>query len=251
MSSRRSSVVYLTIGIFLLNSCLNSWKKLPNEVQNHTMSNNKIKIEVWTDVMCPWCYIGKRRFEKALSQFGHKDKIEVEWKSFQLNPSMKTEPNKSINQYLAEIKGWSVEYAQQMHDHVTQLAKKEGLSYNFDKAVVANSFDAHRLLQFAKTKNKGEEMEERLFKAYFEEGKNVADHDTLTELGEEIGLNKEEIKTMWASGTFTDEVKKDLQEANEIGCTGVPFFVINRKYGISGAQEAGTFLKAMEKAFLE
>jgi len=212
---------------------------------------NKMQIEIWSDVMCPWCYIGKRRFEKALAQFEHKDKIEIEWKSFQLNPSMKTDTSKSINQYLAEIKGWTLDYSRQMHDQVTQLAKAEGLNYDFDKAVVANSFDAHRLMQFAKTNGRGHEIEERLFKAYFEEGKNIADHNTLTELGVDVGLNKEEIKKVLAEGAFADEVKKDVHEANAIGCTGVPFFVLNRKYGISGAQEPETFLKALEKAFGE
>jgi predicted DsbA family dithiol-disulfide isomerase len=210
-----------------------------------------MKIEIWSDVMCPWCYIGKRRFEKALSQFANRDKIEIEWKSFQLNPSMKTDPGKSINQYLVEIKGWTLDKAKQAHEHVTQLAKAEGLNYNFDKVIVANSFDAHRLLQLAKKNGIGNEMEERLFKAYFEEGKNIADYNTLIGLGTDVRLDKEEVKQMLMNETFADEVRKDAQEANEIGCTGVPFFVLNRKYGISGAQEPATFLKALERAFEE
>ena len=132
-----------------------------------------MKVEIWSDVMCPFCYIGKRRFEAALLKFEHKDEVEIIWKSFQLNPHMKTDPEKNINQYLAEIKGWTLDQAESMNERVTQMAKAEGLHYDFDKAIVANSFDAHRLIQLAKTHNKGDEAEERLFKAYFSEGKNT------------------------------------------------------------------------------
>lgn len=251
MPFSKKNILTFIVGILFFDSCSNSGKQIAKNLQNTSMNstNGKMKIEIWTDVMCPWCYIGKRRFEKALVQFEHRDSVEIEWKSFQLNPNMKTDTSKNIYQYLADSKGWTLEYSKKMHVHVTDLAKAEGLNYNFDKAVVANSFDAHRLLQFAKKNGKGDEMEERLFKAYFEQGKNTADHNTLTELGGEIGLDKEEIKTIWISGAFADEVRKDLHEANEIGCSGVPFFVINRKYGISGAQEPGTFLKAMEKVW--
>ncbi len=110
-----------------------------------------MKVEIWSDVMCPFCYIGKRKFEAALEQFPQKDKIKIEWKSFQLNPDMKTEPGKSINDYLAEVKGWQPSYAEEMNNHVTQIAAAVGLEYNMDKAVVANSFDAHRFVQYAKT----------------------------------------------------------------------------------------------------
>lgn len=124
-----------------------------------------MKVEIWSDVMCPFCYIGKRRFEKALEQFQEKDSIEVVWKSFQLNPAMITEPGKNINQYLSEIKGWSLAQAKQANDYVTSMAKELGLNYDFDKAVVANSFDAHRLVQLAKVNGKGDTVEEQLFKA--------------------------------------------------------------------------------------
>ena len=132
-----------------------------------------MKVEIWSDIMCPFCYIGKRKFESALAQFEHKDDVDIVWKSFQLNPDMKTEAGKNINQYLAEIKGWSVEQAKEMNDRVTEMAKQVGLEYDLNKAVVANSFNAHRLIQFAKNTGKGDAAEERLFKAYFTEGKNV------------------------------------------------------------------------------
>jgi predicted DsbA family dithiol-disulfide isomerase len=206
-----------------------------------------MKVEIWSDIMCPFCYIGKRRFEKALNGFDHNDEVTVEWKSFQLNPDMKTEPGKNINQYLAEIKGWSLEEAKSMNDRVTKMAESEGLIYQMDKAVVANSFDAHRLIQFAKSKGKGDEAEERIFRAYFTEGKNIADPEVLSVLGTDIGLKKEEVKNVLDSTTFSEEVQNDITEAQKIGVTGVPFFVFNRRYAVSGAQEAETFLDVLNK----
>lgn len=208
-----------------------------------------MKIEIWSDIMCPFCYIGKRRLERALKQFGKENEILIEWRSFQLNPEMKTEPGKNINQYLAEIKGWSIEQASSMNERVTRMADAEGLKYDFSKAVVANSFDAHRLIQFAKTKGKGDLAEERLFRAYFTQGKNVADHEVLIELGKEIGLEEMELRGILASDRFSHEVHTDILEAQKVGVTGVPFFVFNRRYGVSGAQETDTFLEVLNKAY--
>jgi predicted DsbA family dithiol-disulfide isomerase len=208
-----------------------------------------MKVEIWSDVMCPFCYIGKRKFENALEQFSHKDEVEIEWKSFQLNPSMKTEPGKNINQYLAEIKGWTIDRAKEMNAHVSKMAEEVGLHYDFDKAIVANSFDAHRLIQLAKKKGKGNEAEENLFKAYFIEGKNIADHATLIELGNDIGLDAEEIKKMLSGNNFAEDVKHDVHEAEELGVRGVPFFVMDRKFGVSGAQAEEAFLNALGKAW--
>ncbi|MCE7061121.1 DsbA family protein [Dyadobacter sp. CY343] len=210
-----------------------------------------MKVEIWSDVMCPFCYIGKRKFENALAEFPHKDKIQVEWKSFQLNPEMKTEPGKGINEYLAETKGWTPEYAQQMNDHVTNMAAEVGLEYNMDKAVLANSFDAHRFLQFAKTKGLGDQAEEQLFKAYFTDGKNTADHDTLVELGAFIGLDSAELRAVLEGTRFSEDVRKDVYEAQQVGARGVPFFVLDRKYAVSGAQPSEAFLAALEQSFGE
>ncbi|MBS1504268.1 MAG: DsbA family oxidoreductase, partial [Bacteroidetes bacterium] len=149
-----------------------------------------MKIEIWSDVMCPFCYIGKRRFESAMNDFSHKDQLEVEWKSFQLNPYMKTDPSVNINQYLAEAKGITADHARQLNDYVTGMAAKEGLKYDFDKAIVANSFDAHRLSHLAKRHGLSDEMEEALFKAYFTEGKNTDDKQTLADLGASVGLDR-------------------------------------------------------------
>ncbi len=210
-----------------------------------------MKVEIWSDIMCPFCYIGKRRFEKALEQFDNKDKIELVWKSFQLNPAMKTDPGKNINQYLAEIKGWSLEQAKQMNARVTDMARESGLEYDFDKAVVANSFDAHRLIQLAKANGKGDEMEERLFKAYFTEGKNTDDHGTLLQLGTEIGLDPDTVKKVLDSDEYTDQVEQDIYEAQQIGVRGVPYFVLNDRYAVSGAQASETFAGALNKAYGE
>jgi predicted DsbA family dithiol-disulfide isomerase len=211
----------------------------------------KMEVEIWSDVMCPFCYIGKRRFEKALKKLPEADQVNVTWKSFQLNPDMKTQPEKNIIEYLAEVKGWSVEQSKEMHANVTGMAKEEGLDYRFDKAVVANSFDAHRLLQMAKAHGKGNEAEELLFKYYFTEGKNIADHTFLAELGAELGLQKSDVEDMLSSNKYSEEVNHDIYESQQLGVRGVPFFVLNRKYGISGAQPTESFVGALEQSLGE
>jgi predicted DsbA family dithiol-disulfide isomerase len=210
-----------------------------------------MKIEIWSDVMCPFCYIGKRRFEKALELFPLKDKITIEWKSFQLSPDMQTDTSKNINQFLAEHKGISIEEAQSMNSYVTDMAAKEGLTYNFDTAIVANSFNAHRFTHFAKKYGKQLEAEEQLFQSYFTDGKNIDDYSTLIDLGTTIGLDSSTLKTALENNSYATEVKTDIAEAQAIGVRGVPFFVFNRKYAISGAQETSTFLKALEQSFTE
>jgi predicted DsbA family dithiol-disulfide isomerase len=210
-----------------------------------------MKVEIWSDVMCPFCYIGKRRFENALQHFEHKDEVEIEWKSFQLNPDLETSPDLNINQYLADVKGFTLDHARQMNDHVTQMAAEVGLTYNLDKAVVANSFNAHRFSHLAKKHGLGVEAEEQLFKAYFTNGKNIDDGDTLIELGTEIGLDAAEIKQVLESNAYADEVKHDIADAQYLGIRGVPFFVLNNKYAISGAQAVPVFEETLEKAFSE
>ncbi len=210
-----------------------------------------MKVEIWSDVMCPFCYIGKRRFEKALEQFHDRDSIEVVWKSFQLNPAMKTEPGKTINQYLSKVKGWSLAQARQANDYVTSMANELGLNYDFDKAVVANSFDAHRLIQLAKANSIGDTMEEQLFKAYFTQGKNIADHDTLIQIAVGIGLDEDAVKKVLNSNDYADAVEKDIYEARQIGLRAVPYFVFNDRYAVSGAQATETFLGALSKAWGE
>ncbi|WP_374949397.1 DsbA family protein [Mucilaginibacter sp.] len=210
-----------------------------------------MKVEIWSDVMCPFCYIGKRRFEDALQQFAHKDDVEIEWKSFQLNPDMVTAPGVSINQYLADAKGWTLDYARQMNNHVTEMAAEVGLHYNMDRAVVANSFKAHQFTHLAKKHGLGDAAEEQLFKAYFTDGRNVDDTETLAELGTEIGLDAAELKELLAINAFADDVKHDIAEASYLGIRGVPFFVMNGKYAVSGAQAVPVFTETLEKAYSE
>ena len=210
-----------------------------------------MKVEIWSDVMCPFCYIGKRRFENALQQLSFRDEIDIEWKSFQLDPAMQHEPGKTIHQYLAERKGFSVQKAKELNDQVTGMAAAEGLRYDFDKAVVANSFDAHRFSHLAAKQGKGDVAEESLFKAYFSEGKNIADRDTLIQLGIDIGLDGAAVKQALEGDAYAQEVQQDIAEAETLGIRGVPFFVIDRKYAVSGAQATEVFLQALDKSFTE
>jgi protein disulfide-isomerase len=210
-----------------------------------------MKVEIWSDIMCPFCYIGKRRFEAALEQFPGKDEITVEWKSFQLNPNLKSQPGKDVYDYVAEMKGQSRDWSVAMHDQLAQTAGEVGLTYNFDKAVIANSFDAHRIIQLAKKHGLGDQAEERFFHAYFTEGKDVSDPEVLQELGESIGLDKEEVAAVLRSRDLADAVNKDVYEAQQLGIRGVPFFVLDRKYGVSGAQPSEAFTQALNQAFGE
>ena len=215
------------------------------------MNAEKMKVEIWSDVMCPFCYIGKRRFEKALDQLPGKENIEVIWKSFQLNPDLKTDPSKNVNQYLSEVKGMSMERAEQLNQQVTEMAAGEGLHYELDKAIIANSMNAHRFSHFALSKNKQDEAEELLFKAYFTEGKNTDDINILINLGKSIGLDETELRKVLESDRFTEDVRMDIYESQQLGVRGVPFFVFNRKYAVSGAQETPVFLQNLEKSFGE
>jgi len=208
-----------------------------------------MKVEIWSDVMCPFCYIGKRKFETALKQFNNAGNIEIEWKSFQLDPDLISDATKNVNEYLAERKGWTVEYAKQVGQQVTEMAKAEGLEYNFDKAIVANSLNAHRVAHLAKKHNLGDAMEEVLFKAYFTDGKNIDDKATLVALATTIGLNADDVKQVLESNQYATDVEQDILMAQQIGVRGVPFFVIDRKYAVSGAQPTEVFLDALNKAW--
>ncbi len=210
-----------------------------------------MKIEIWSDIMCPFCYIGKRRLETALENFEHKNKIEIEWKSFLLNPDMTTDPNKSTLEYLSETKGWSMEQTRQITNQVVEMAKEEGLEYHMESTVVANAKKAHRLLHLAKSEGKADSMKERLLRAYFTESKNIDDDQTLLTLAKEIGLEEAKILSCLNSNEFEVQVNADIKESVQLGVRGVPFFVLDRKYGISGAQATDVFLQTIEKAWTE
>ena len=210
-----------------------------------------MKIDIWSDIMCPFCYIGKRRLEAALDGFEHKDEVELIWHSFQLDPTIQSQKGKSLYQYLAERKGMSLQQSEQMHQHVTQMAADSGLTYNFDKAVIANSFDAHRLIQLAKKHGLGDAAEERLFHAYFTEGKDMSDHEVLTQLGTEIGLDATEVKQALETDAYAHAVRTDITTAEQLRISGVPFFVLDNKYGVSGAQPVELFSNALKQAWTE
>ena len=215
------------------------------------MTDNKMQVEIWSDVMCPFCYIGKRRFEAALQKFEGNKNIEITWKSFQLSPDMVTDTTISIHEYLSNHKGIPIDEAKKMNAYVTDMAKQSGLNYHLDKAVVANSFKAHRFSHYAKQQGKQLEAEEALFRAYFTEGKNLDDIQTLVDLGKSIGLDPAFVKAVLESNQFSNEVETDIYEAQQIGVRGVPFFVFDRKYAVSGAQDVSAFTQTLEKSFSE
>lgn len=210
-----------------------------------------MEIKIWSDVRCPFCYIGKKKFEDALKKFPQKDGVKVTWKSFQLDPNLKTDANASTLDYFVKTKGVRAEQARQMFSGATKMARESGLEFDLEKTVPANSFMAHRLIQFAKTNGLGNEIEEALFKAHFTEAKNIDDVGVLVEAAASIGMDVEEVKKTLESDDFAYEVKQDEMEARNIGVRGVPFFVFNDKYAVSGAQPAEAFLETLEKAWEE
>ena len=209
----------------------------------------KMKVEIWSDTVCPFCYLGKHKFENALAQFADRENIEVEWKSFQLNPGLVTDTTISINQYLAKVKGYPIEQAAKMNERFSQSGKALGLEYNFDKVVVANSYRAQNLIHFANIQGLQNEMEERLFKAYFTDGLNIDDLSVLVLLATETGLNIDGMEQALENKMYDAQVQKDIAEASQLGIHGVPFFVFNRKYAVNGAQETPVFLDTLKKSF--
>ncbi|RZK43903.1 MAG: DsbA family oxidoreductase [Pedobacter sp.] len=210
-----------------------------------------MKIEIWSDVMCPFCYIGKRHLEGAMESLPFSNEVEIEWKSYQLNPDYHNENNESLHNYLARAKGMSVEQARQMTGSVLTMAGNVGLDLNFDKSIPANSFNAHRFLHLAKSKGLQNEAEEALFHAHFMEGKDIADSKALVEVGEKIGLDAVLVNETLASDEFAEAVRYDVYESQQMGVRGVPYFVFDRKYALSGAQPIDTFKAAIEQSFTE
>lgn len=210
-----------------------------------------MQVDIWSDVRCPFCYIGKHKFEKALQEFPQKNNINVVWHSFELDPYIKTETEKSIYDHLAENKGISGEQARQMVEYSTRIAEDAGLKFDQEKSIVANSFNAHRLIQFAKTKGLGDKVEEALFRAYFEEGKNIDDKATLAQIGAGIGIDNKELEEVLSSHAFGKEVRQDESAAQEIGIHGVPFFIFDQKYAVSGAQSPEVFSGALVRSWDE
>jgi predicted DsbA family dithiol-disulfide isomerase len=210
-----------------------------------------MKIEIWSDVACPWCYIGKRRFEAALAGFPHRDAVEVQWRSYQLDPSLPDHYDGTELDYLSNRKGMAPDQVSQMFEHVAAQAKGEGLDYRFDAVVVANSFTAHRLIHLAAAHGKQDAAKERLLSDHFEHGKDIGSRDYLTALGVELGIDTAAVSELFTSDKYADDVRQDIAEARALGISGVPFFVIDRKFGLSGAQPAATFSMALEQAWAD
>lgn len=204
-----------------------------------------MKIEVWSDVVCPWCYIGKRRLEHALTEFEHADEVEVTWRSFQLQPDAPQGKAVPTLEYMAQRFG---PQSAQMTDRVSDVAKGEGLDFNFGKALSTNTFDAHRLLHLAADQGVGDAAKERLLRAYFVDGADLSDPDVLVGLMKEAGADPDRARAVLESDEYADAVRDDIEEARALGANGVPFFVIDRKYGISGAQPTEIFLQALRTA---
>lgn len=210
-----------------------------------------MKVDIWSDVACPWCFIGKRRFEAGLRGFGHADEVEITWHSYQLDPTLPEHYDGTELDYLASRKGMPRERVQQMFDQVAQQAAGEGLRYDFDNLVVANSLRAHHLLHVAARHDVADAVKEELLSAHFEHGTDIGDPAELVAIGVRHGLDAAEVRAGLDDPQIRAEVERDFAQARAYGIQGVPFFVIDGKYGISGAQPAPTFTAALEQAWAE
>jgi predicted DsbA family dithiol-disulfide isomerase len=207
--------------------------------------SNAIKVDIWSDVQCPWCYIGKRKFEEGAKLFG--DEVEVEYHSFELAPDTPVDFDGSPADYLAQRKGLGMAQVEQMLERVTGIAKSVGLDYDYDHVHQTNTVISHELLHFAKSKGRQLEMKERLLEAYFINGEHVGRIPDLVEIAADLGFERAEVTEALETHRYLADVKADVAQAAEYGINGVPFFVIDGKYGVSGAQEAQTFATVLEK----
>ncbi len=206
-------------------------------------------VEIWSDVVCPWCAIGKARFEQALEGFAHADEVEVVWRSFELDPRAPQQLPESLGEHLAAKYGTSLEGAQQMMDRMEQAAAEDGLTFRFGIAKPGNTFDAHRLLHLAKARGLQDEVGTALFSAYLTEGRAIGDHEVLREVAVAAGLDEVEVKEVLATDAHADDVRADEAKAAEYGIRGVPFFVVDQQYGVSGAQPAESLRYLLEQAW--
>ncbi|MCR8671442.1 DsbA family protein [Agrococcus sp. HG114] len=209
-----------------------------------------MQIDIWSDVACPWCFIGKRRFEKALGAWEHRDEVEVTWHSYQLDPTLPERYDGGEVEYLSRVKGMPVEQVRQMIQHVAEQAAGEGLQYDFDALVVANSLRAHQVLHLAKSTGAAmaDAVKDALLSAHFERGVDIGSVDALVELGSSVGLDAEEIRAALADERHLPAVRADIQQARTIGVNGVPFFVFDMRLALSGAQPPEVFVQALERA---
>ena len=210
-----------------------------------------MQVEIWSDVVCPWCYIGKRRFEAALAAFDERDGVAVRYRSFELAPERGPALDQPLDRMLADKMGVSLAQARAMNDRVTAIAAEEGLAYRLDLARPGNTFDGHRVAHLAAEAGIQDAVVERMHAGYFSEGARIGDRDELIRLAPEAGLDGEVVRTTLDTGRFADEVRADEMLARQLGISGVPFFVIDRRYGVSGAQGVDVLLAALERAHHE
>ncbi len=210
-----------------------------------------MKVEIWSDIACPWCYIGSVRFEKALAQFPHRDQVEVIWRSYELDPHAPRQATYTVTEMLARKYGVSIEETEAMVARTARTGAQEGLKLRFDRVQPVRTFDAHRLLHLAAKHGVQGELSERLHKAHFTDGENVADHETLIRLGTEAGLDAGEVRQMLASDAHAGDVRADIQRGMAFGCQGVPYFVFDERYAVSGAQMPDVFLGALHRAWAD
>jgi len=208
-----------------------------------------MQVEIWSDVVCPWCYIGKRKFEAALASFDHRDDVTVEWRSYELDPGAPARRDVSMVELLQKKYAMSEEQAREANARVSGIAAGVGLEYHLDRAAMGNTFDAHRLIHLAAAHGRGDAMKERLMAGYFTEGAPIGEAAALQRLAVDVGLDADEVRNVLAGDAFADEVRDDERQAAALGVTGVPFFVIDRAYGISGAQDPEVILGALERAW--
>lgn len=208
-----------------------------------------MEVEIWSDIVCPWCYLGKRRFEQALDASGHRDDIEVVYRSFELDPSAPTDVTTPYADVLASKYGMTAQHFEEAQRQMEQRAAQDGLTFRMDGLRRGSTRDAHRLVQLAKVSGRQAEMVERLHRAYFTEQDSVFDHDALTRLAVDAGLDRGEVEKVLATDEFDAEVTADESTATALGATGVPFFVIDRRYSISGAQPADAIASALRQAW--
>ena len=208
-----------------------------------------MKIEIWSDVVCPWCYIGKRNLEVALTGFEHADQVEIEWRSYELDPSTPRRAELSMDEVLSRKYGMSQEEAVAANQRMTELAATVGLDYHLDRVQIGNTFDAHRLIHLASHEGRGGAMKERLLQAYFTEGRAVSDRATLAELAADVGLDPDRVAAVLDGDEFGEEVRADEARAMELGSTGVPFFVFDERLGVPGAQPPDVLLRLLQRAW--
>ncbi len=205
-----------------------------------------MQVEIWSDVICPWCYIGKRRFEAALADFSHKQDVQVVWRSFELDPNSPLQYSETLIEMLSRKYHVSLQEAENMNTHVSTLAKQEGLEYRLSEARPGNTFDAHRLLHLAASRQLGDQAMERIMHAYFSEALPVGDRAALARLAPDFGVSTNDTLEMFESDSYVDAVRADEARAAAFGISGVPFFVIDGKIGISGAQPVQVFADALK-----